>query len=137
MILIVDTNIIVSGLLKKGITRRLLIHPDLKLFTPEFTLIEIVNIKKEFHNKSELGREEFSILLEGIISHIAVVPIIDFKKKWLDAYNIMAPIDVYDTPFVALALAFDNDGIWTNDKDFEKQDIVKIWKTKDLVKILI
>lgn len=137
MILIVDTNIIVSGLLKKGITRRLLVHPDLKLFTPEFTLIEIDNNKKELQNKSELGREEFSILLEGIISRIAVVPMSDFKEKWSDAYKIMAPIDVYDTPFIALALSFDNDGIWTNDKDFEKQDVVKIRKTKDLVKIFI
>lgn len=137
MRLIIDTNIIASGLMKEGITRQLLVHPDLILFTPEFTLIEIVNNKKEFHNKSELGREEFSILLEGIISRIVVVPIMDFKEKWSDAYKIMAPIDVYDTPFVALALSFDNDGIWTNDKDFEKQDIVKIWKTKDLVKRFI
>ena len=137
MKLIVDTNIIASGLLKGGITRQLLLHPDLTLYTPEFTLIEFNKYKKEFLDKSDLGEEEFSILLEGIISRIVVVLLMDFKEKWSDAYKIMAPIDVYDTPFVALALSFDNDGIWSNDKDFEKQKIVKIWKTEDLVEIFI
>jgi predicted nucleic acid-binding protein len=29
-------------------------------------------------------------------------------------------------------LAVPNEGIWTEDKDFEKQKTVKIWKTKEL-----
>lgn len=29
-----------------------------------------------------------------------------------------------------------NGGIWTEDKDFEKQDRVKIWKTMDLLELL-
>ncbi|MBS3060935.1 MAG: hypothetical protein J4432_05530 [DPANN group archaeon] len=33
----------------------------------------------------------------------------------------------------ALALSIDNDGLWTADKDFDKQNKIKVWKTKDLI----
>ena len=137
MMLIVDTNIIVAGLIKDAITRQLLIHPDLELYTPEFTLVEIKKHKNVLLKKSRLGKEDFSILFEGVISKIIVVPIEDFKSYISKANDIMEQIDVYDIPFLALALSFDNDGIWSHDKDFEKQDEVKIWKTMDLIEKFI
>jgi predicted nucleic acid-binding protein len=45
-------------------------------------------------------------------------------------------IDPNDIPFLALALATENDGIWSNDRHFEAIKQIKIWKTSDLLKYL-
>ena len=52
------------------------------------------------------------------------------------AITIMKDIDVNDAPILACALSIPNDGIWTEDKDFERQQIVNIWKTKELKKYI-
>lgn len=135
MKLIVDTNIINAGLVKEADTRRLLIHPELELYTPEFTIFEIEKHKDILQIKSGLSRKDFTLLSEGIISRITVVPIESFRRKLSKAYKIMEQIDIHDTPFLALALSFDNDGIWSHDKDFCKQDLVRVWSTKELLEI--
>ncbi|MBI5746664.1 MAG: hypothetical protein HZA13_06665 [Nitrospirae bacterium] len=35
-----------------------------------------------------------------------------------------------------MALSIKNDGIWSNDKHFEKIKGVKVWKTSDLFKVI-
>jgi predicted nucleic acid-binding protein len=50
-----------------------------------------------------------------------------------EARKIMDKIDPSDTPFMALALAVENDGIWSDDRHFLRQRRVKTWKTKDLL----
>jgi len=48
----------------------------------------------------------------------------------------MGKIDRDDVPFIALALSFPNDGIWTEDRHFLKQRRVKVWRTRELLKLL-
>ena len=48
----------------------------------------------------------------------------------------MRDIDEKDAPIIACALAISNEGIWTEDKHFEKQNRIKIWKTKELEEYL-
>ena len=48
----------------------------------------------------------------------------------------MDMIDPKDTPFIALALAVENDGVWSEDRRFEQQSRVKVWKTKELLRRL-
>ena len=48
----------------------------------------------------------------------------------------MHDIDVDDTSFIALAISFKNEGIWSEDKDFQRQNAVRIWRTRDLVDML-
>lgn len=45
----------------------------------------------------------------------------------------MKGIDENDSSFIAVALALDLDGIWSNDKDLHKQKKVKVWNTKELM----
>ena len=52
-----------------------------------------------------------------------------------EASKIMDAIDPDDTPFIAAALATNSD-IWSDDKHFEKQNKIKVWKTSDLVKLV-
>jgi predicted nucleic acid-binding protein len=69
---------------------------------------------------------------------MAKINIVDdslINLKFKDAYCIMKAIDIKDTPFLAAALATKSD-IWSDDKHFEKQNKVKVWKTKDIVVLL-
>jgi predicted nucleic acid-binding protein len=48
----------------------------------------------------------------------------------------MEDIDEDDTEFLALALSFQNDGIWSEDRDFQRQTAVRVWKTGELLDVL-
>ena len=50
--------------------------------------------------------------------------------------KIMKDIDIDDAPILACALAIKNIGIWSEDKHFEKQNKIKVWKTKDILKLI-
>ena len=39
-------------------------------------------------------------------------------------------------PFLAVALCSGLDGIWSNDKDFSEQQMIKVWKTAELLEII-
>jgi len=53
-----------------------------------------------------------------------------------EAEEIIGRIDLDDIPFIVLALAIQNDGIWTEDKDFRRQSRIKIWSTAELIKVI-
>ena len=136
MKLIIDTNIVNASLIKDSFTRKVILHPDLEIYAPEYLIIELENHKAEIYKKSDLQKEDLDKIYDEIFSKLIIVPLDDFKKYLPKANEIIGNIDKYDIPFLALTLSFKNDGIWTNDKDFDKQNEVEVWKTKDLIKIL-
>ena len=74
--------------------------------------------------------EELDIAITGeIISAIE-------KDISNEAKKIIGDIDQDDVTFIALALAIPNNGIWTEDKHFKKQNKIKIWSTKEILDLL-
>jgi predicted nucleic acid-binding protein len=71
-----------------------------------------------------------------LFKRIFVVSDVVIEKKMRQAEKIMDTIDPSDTPFIAVALAMENDGIWSDDKHFSKQKRIKVWKTKDLLRLI-
>jgi len=134
MRLVVDTNILLSALIKKSATRKILLHPGFEFYAPEHIFHEIENHKNEVIKKSGLSKEEFYIVLDSVLTNAIITPENEFAKHIPKAWDIMKNIDPDDFPFLALALSFENDGIWTNDKHFLKQKEVKVWRTKELLK---
>jgi predicted nucleic acid-binding protein len=55
------------------------------------------------------------------------------KSKIKEAIQIMKDIDIKDAPILAAALAVPNDGIWSHDKHFEKQNKIRIFLDQDLI----
>jgi len=53
-----------------------------------------------------------------------------------EAQGIMAKVDGDDTKFIALALAVENDGMWSRDGHFSMQKAVKTWKTSGILEFL-
>jgi predicted nucleic acid-binding protein len=133
--LIVDTNILISALIKDGSTRRILAKSKLNLLFPEFEFEEIKNHKAEIVQKAGLSEKEFDIMLLRLLNYVRIIPAnisLSFKER---AYGIIGKIDEDDVPFIATALAF-NCPIWSDDKHFKKQNKIKILTTKDMAEYL-
>ena len=132
MDIIVDTNILISALIKDGATRELIVNSNYNLVLPELELKEIENHKYEILGKSGLLEEEFYNLLSNLLKYIKIIrteKVVDYRKK---AFEIIGHIDIDDVIFIATALCF-NCPIWSDDMHFKKQNKIKILTTSDMV----
>lgn len=135
MILVVDTNIVLSSLLKDSKSRELLIATHFKLIAPDTMITEIRKYEKLILEKSGLNKEDYEILLSLIIENIEIFAKEEYELKLKEAENLInLKEETGDFPFLALALSFPVSGIWTEDKHFNRQNKVKIWKTIELIK---
>jgi len=135
MKLIIDTNIIFSGLIKKSITREILLNPEFDFYIPEFYNIEFKKYKSYFFEKFEGKEKELERLIEIIHEKIIIVMEEEYHDKMEEADTIIDKLDPKDIPFIALALSIENDGIWTRDKHFKEQNVIKIFSTEDIISI--
>ena len=133
--LIVDTNRVFAALVRDGASRNILFHLNARYFTVLFLEEEIMKYKDEIIRKANISEREFFLLFEKIKSNLAFLGDSVVAAHIKEAYRIMKDIDQKDTPFIAAALATNAD-IWSDDRHFEKQTKVKVWKTSDLVKLL-
>jgi len=135
MKLVLDTNILISALIKNSVRREILTHPEMEYVIPEFALHEVQAHQDEIIKKSHLSKDTFQLLLAELKSNLLIVPETDIIHR-KEAEHVMNTIDPEDAIFIALALSTNNDGIWTEDKHFEKQHVIKVYKTTDLIKHL-
>lgn len=124
-----------SAMIKDATTRNILLNSSFQFVSPDFIEEEMSHHLEAVSKKSGLTIDECRKLLKFIFYHIEIVPIETYKVYLKQAYEIMKDIDEDDTPYIALALSIDNDGIWSDDTDFDKQDKVKNVKTSDIIKL--
>ena len=136
MKLVVDTNIILSAMIKDSTIRKIIVESDIDFFTPDFTFDEINRHLNYICKKNSLNRKINLKILAVLSKYINVVDFGFYAHKITEARKLIGKIDEKDIPFLALALSFENDGIWTNDKHFLKQKKMKIWGTKEILKRL-
>jgi len=136
MILILNTSILISSLIKDSVTRQILLLPSMKFYLPEYALEEIETHKMKISRLSRLSTDEIDILLNLLLENISIIPSQTIQPHLSEAEVMIGRIDPNDIPFLALALATENDGIWSNDRHFEAIKQIKIWKTSDLLKYL-
>lgn len=136
MRLVVDTSILIAGLLKASTTRRLLLDPALDLIIPEHALEEIGRHAPMIRQRTGLTREAFDLLLALLTAHLEIIP--DTRlHPWLpQARRVFEGRDPGDTPFLAAAYAVSCDGIWSDDADFTVVTDVPVWTTARLLKHL-
>lgn len=132
---VVDTNVIISAIIRDSTTRRILLHPKFEFYIPEFVFIEMENNLNEILERSGFSKEEYQSVVGTVTSQITVMPKTEFAEYIPKAKRIMENIDEEDTSFLALAIYLGVD-IWSEDDDFQKQNVVKAWKTKGMVKLL-
>jgi predicted nucleic acid-binding protein len=120
---IIDTNVLIAMLIKRGIVRELIINNPGEFITPDWCFEELWEHRNVW-NRNELDDNELLNILKELRGYyILVVPKDDYVKFEKDASKIIRDKD--DIPILALALAVDNKGIWTfNTKDFKTKEIL-------------
>ena len=134
MILIVDTNVIISAALRQSITQDLIFNLAFQLYTPEFVGDEIEKHKRDILNKSGYTEERFNSILSLIFSRITIIP----EDEYLSHKNEVLKFtpDKKDWPFLALAKHLDA-ALWSYGSDLKKkQSVIKVFTTSDLIKLL-
>jgi predicted nucleic acid-binding protein len=124
MEIVLDTNILISSLLRNGLTRDILSLSPLKMYTVEYAKFEIEKHKDELLFKSKLDEKSFNYLTEFVFCKVNFVPMAELSPFKDEAVEIMREIDIDDSPFIALAMLL-GCPIWSNDLHFKKQNIIK------------
>lgn len=135
MEIVVDTNILISALLRDGLTRKIILLSPFDMYTLAFAQEEILKHKAELLHKSNLTDEQFAYLIQLIFARMSLVPLQDIEPFQDRAMCIMKDIDIVDSPFLALAMLLDAP-IWSNDNHFKRQDAARVLTTKEILRLL-
>ena len=133
MKMIVDVNVILSALIRNSTTKKIILNSQFDFYFPEPSLDKIRKYKDYILEKSGLTEEEFKDLMAILFKYIKLVPTEEIEKNLSVAKKIMEHIDPEDVVFIATALSISDSFIWSDDRHFEKQDKVKVLKTKEMV----
>lgn len=133
MNIIVDVNIILSALIRDSVTRKIILHSPANFYFPEASLQKIRKYQKYLLEKSHLSEEDFHFLLGKLFVSIQILTNEQILEKWNEAKEVMESIDEEDVIFIAAALYVDGSFVWSEDKHFEKQNKVKVLKTKHMI----
>jgi len=134
---VLDINIIISALIRENsIIRTVLNVPYFEFFLPNYAIRELKKNENIILRKSGLKKEELRVLLRLILSKVKIIDDKIISPYYKTAEEIIGKIDVKDIPYIALALAIKNDGVWTSDTHFQRQNKIKIFTTKDILEIL-
>ena len=135
MKLVIDSNRIIAALVKDSYSRKIILHSDLELLAINMSQKDIQKYRKDILSKAKITEEQFNSVFEKLNERMVKLDDAIIQGKMKEAKEIMDKVDKDDTPFIAAALATKAD-IWSDDKHFEKQNRIKIWKTKDLSQYL-
>jgi predicted nucleic acid-binding protein len=134
MNLVIDTNIFISGLIKEGLTRFLILNSQFNLFIPEQELIEIKKHEELISQRSGESIGEIRDLIRFLLKYVTILRNDLLLEHTNKAEVIMEDIDKDDVIFIAAAL-FLNCSIWSDDKHFQKQKEIKTLTTKDILEM--
>ena len=135
MELVVDANILISGLLKDGIARELMFNNYINLYTSEFIFEEFFKHIDELATKADMRKDDLQDLAETLIfeSNLKIITK-DDVRSFVELAEETSP-DPDDVLYFATALKL-NCAIWSNDKILKNQKHVKIYSTSVLLKLI-
>jgi predicted nucleic acid-binding protein len=118
MKVIIDTNIVFSALLSEDNTiRRIIIGSQrCHFYASDYTHIELRNHYSKLKKASKLTDEDILTSQFNLFKYITFITLDTIPEQcWSEVKQLVADIDIYDMPFVALALYMDA-YLWTGDK---------------------
>jgi len=133
MLFVVDANVVISSLIKKGTTFTVFKYnafiKHCEFIAPEFLLSEI-NMEK-IQLLTKLSKEDIEKIFSLITEQIEVIPFSKFSDKLPAAMNI----NFKDSPYIALALTY-KCPIFSGDKGLKRQTKVEIFSPRELLDLL-
>lgn len=131
MDLVIDSNILFAALLKEGVTSDILFKHT--LYAPEFIFVEFRKYKDYLRTKTERTEEDFNELFDLFERNVKLIPKEEIEP-FIEKAEKISP-DAKDVPYLALALKL-RCGLWSNDRDLkEKQDLIQVYSTEDLIRM--
>ena len=132
---IIDSNILLSALIKDSTTRKVIVKSGWDFYYPEMSFHEVRKYKELVLKKSGMSEKDYNKLLECILRHIIIVPDEIIINELEEAKNVIAHIDPDDVVFVATKLSILDSIIWSDDSDFDKQVKVKVLKSEQVIEL--
>ena len=137
MELVVDTNVLFAAVFRSALSRELLAHDRLTLWTPEYGISEARSVLTRPAVVRRLGNPPVSdilLSLERATAKIRIAPDSTFQKHMVEAGRLAPHPE--DAPFLALAILL-GIPIWSNDIALKKsQSVVRVYATHELLKLL-
>lgn len=138
MRLVVDANELFAGIIAKGKelqswTLDILFSDEVELFAPFRLLAELEKNRDEIRGKSGFSLRDFEAFVGIVKLRVRFIPLERFLDKAAEAKEL-AP-HLKDVEYFALALKLDC-SIWSQEKGFKKQSMVKVFSTSDLISFL-
>lgn len=132
MKLVVDANVVISALIANSKTRELLVTLEPELLTPEVVHDEIGNYEDLIVEKSGMKVERVRQFIDLLFQYVETVPAGEFYPHIEEANEAIGDTDPDDVLYVACALALEA-GVWSDDSDFDDQDLVPVFTTSDVI----
>jgi putative PIN family toxin of toxin-antitoxin system len=133
MNIVIDSNVFISALIKKeGLSRNIIINSENDFLFPEYEFQEIYKYKEDIQKKSGYSEIEFIQAIYLLLNHMRIVSNEEICNYYHEAIEIMDKIDSDDVVFIATALSFDAI-IWSDDKHFKMQNIIKSRTTEEMI----
>ena len=130
LLLVIDANVIIAAMLRDSTTRKILLSGDILPVAPKRVVEKIEEYMIEISTRNALPIEMNRIVLRLLTSHIRLVPVNVYKRFLRTAFESIGKRDPTDIPYLAVALAVNDDGIWSHDADFSSQSRFKVYSTK-------
>ena len=132
MKLVMDANVVISALIADSKTRELVVTLEPDLLTPAFVHDEIENYQDLIVEKSGMKPTRVEQFIDLLFRYIDAVPASEFYPAIECADEAIGDTDPDDVLYLACAIAFDA-AIWSDDSDFDKQDLVETYSTSEVI----
>ncbi len=131
LLLVVDSNPIISSLISKGTKQDILFCDKIKPVSPDWLLFEIGKHWKEICNKSKFPKEDLELSFSLVRGRVNTFSLDKYSDKLTEAKEVSPHIK--DNEFFALALKL-NCTIWSDEAAFKGQDKVAVFNSEELAK---
>ncbi|WP_394740550.1 PIN domain-containing protein [Natronococcus roseus] len=130
--MVIDANVVISTLITDSKTRELIVTLEPDLLTPVFVHDEVENYEDLIVKKSGMEPDRVAQFIDLLFQYIEVVPADDFYPAIERADEAIGDTDPDDVLYLACAIA-SNGAIWSDDSDFDEQDLVDTHSTSDVI----
>lgn len=128
---VVDANVLFALAKSSSVANSLLSKFSLKLFAPDFALIELHKHKHELTSKSQL---DFNSAIKSLKDKVIFVDKSEYSKLIKEFSSKIS--DSEDIVYLALASKL-SIPIWSNDKHFKEQSLIPSFTTENLIDLLL
>lgn len=133
MNIVIDANIFIVTLIQDSKVRELLFRLPHTFLFPAVHFEELKEHEQELLKKSGLSFDELYLVKLKLLSYVSIVPETTSRLFKQQAKQIIDTIDPDDVPIIATSLAFNSCPIWTDDKDFQRQHVIPILTTSQII----